>query len=206
MSKKKKSYVGKGFSRRLMDAIKPRSVYAFAQLSGISEGLLHKYKTGASEPGLDKLKKIAIAAQVSIDWLAFGDQHFIAESSGTYNAKSKSHLIEQQDIEDLPVDVDHFEHGQQPVEKSMLNILVTKNWLLTVDTQPCDHDCADILQDKVASGSYWLEYDQQQFISQLQKDSQGNWSFKHSGDWVIVDKTTSLKFNGRVVNAVALSN
>jgi len=60
------------FCERLKIAINVESVNAFAKRSGIPEGTLRTYLSGASLPGLDKLIAISDAAQVNIEWLATG--------------------------------------------------------------------------------------------------------------------------------------
>lgn len=60
------------FHERLKIAINVESVNAFAKRSGISEGTLRTYLSGASLPGLDKLIAISDAAQVNIEWLTLG--------------------------------------------------------------------------------------------------------------------------------------
>ena len=62
----------KPFHERLKIAINVESVNAFAKRSGIPEGTLRTYLSGASLPGLDKLVAISDAAQVNIEWLTIG--------------------------------------------------------------------------------------------------------------------------------------
>jgi transcriptional regulator with XRE-family HTH domain len=50
------------------------NVTAFARKCGFTEGLLRSYLSGKSLPGLDKLIKISETADVSIDWLANGNE------------------------------------------------------------------------------------------------------------------------------------
>lgn len=72
-----KGLVGKGFmmrfnvfSKRLKQAMGSETNYAFAKRSGISEPLLRKYLSGVSIPSMEKAWKMAVAANVSLDWLA----------------------------------------------------------------------------------------------------------------------------------------
>ncbi len=61
------------FSDRLrivLDA--EESALAFARKSDVGESLLRRYLSG-SEPGLDKLVRIASAASVRLEWLATGE-------------------------------------------------------------------------------------------------------------------------------------
>ncbi|WP_340051551.1 S24 family peptidase [Pseudomonas proteolytica] len=58
------------FSKRLKQAMASETNYAFAKRSGISEPLLRKYLSGASVPSMEKAWKMAVAANVSLDWLA----------------------------------------------------------------------------------------------------------------------------------------
>jgi len=53
-------------------AIADESVNSFADRSDLSEGVLRKYLSGSSLPGLANLIAIAEAADVSIEWLATG--------------------------------------------------------------------------------------------------------------------------------------
>jgi len=61
------------FKDRLQAAISDYSVNAFAKKSGVTEGTLRTYLSGASLPGLDKLIAISNAAEVNIEWLAVGN-------------------------------------------------------------------------------------------------------------------------------------
>ncbi|AYM56339.1 LexA family transcriptional regulator [Agrobacterium tumefaciens] len=62
--------MGTTFAERLETAIaKFESVHAFSKKADISDSMLRKYLEG-SMPGLDKLIKIADAADVTLDWLA----------------------------------------------------------------------------------------------------------------------------------------
>jgi transcriptional regulator with XRE-family HTH domain len=61
------------FKNRLKLAIEGKSVNAFAKKSGITEGTLRTYLSGASLPGLDKIIAISNAAEVNIEWLATGN-------------------------------------------------------------------------------------------------------------------------------------
>lgn len=62
--------MGTTFAERLETAIaKFESVHAFSKKAEISDSMLRKYLDG-SMPGLDKLIKIANAADVTLDWLA----------------------------------------------------------------------------------------------------------------------------------------
>lgn len=72
-----KGLVGKGFmmkfnafSKRLKQAMGSETNYAFAKRSGVSEPLLRKYLSGVSVPSMEKAWKMAVAANVSLDWLA----------------------------------------------------------------------------------------------------------------------------------------
>lgn len=59
------------FTERLKIALEGESLHAFAKRSGIGDSTLRKYLDG-SEPGMDKLSRIAEAADVSLDWLIAG--------------------------------------------------------------------------------------------------------------------------------------
>ncbi len=64
--------MGNTFAERLETAIaKFESVHAFSKKVEISDSMLRKYLDG-SMPGVDKLIKIADAAEVTLDWLAAG--------------------------------------------------------------------------------------------------------------------------------------
>lgn len=61
------------FKGRLRLAIQDESINSFAIKCGMSEGLLRKYLTGTTLPGMDKLVSISETAGVSIEWLATGN-------------------------------------------------------------------------------------------------------------------------------------
>lgn len=63
--------VGEGFPDRLRLALKGESVHAFAARAKIGDSTMRKYLSG-SEPGLDKVIRIARAARVRLEWLATG--------------------------------------------------------------------------------------------------------------------------------------
>jgi transcriptional regulator with XRE-family HTH domain len=44
----------------------------FAQLIGRSEIMVWRYETGEMEPSMSTLGRMAVALQVSLDWLVFG--------------------------------------------------------------------------------------------------------------------------------------
>ena len=56
-----------------------------ARLSGVSESVVRKWKAGTSEPTLSRLKAIAEAGGVSVQWLATGE-----ESQATASMRSFS--------------------------------------------------------------------------------------------------------------------
>ena len=61
------------FKNRLRNIVgEGRKVSAFAKKCGFTEGVLRRYLAGESLPGLDKLVKIAMVGEVSLDWLAMG--------------------------------------------------------------------------------------------------------------------------------------
>lgn len=60
------------FAGRLKLALGDESVNGFAAKCGLSESVLRKYLHG-SEPGLEKVVRIARAAGVPVDWLATGE-------------------------------------------------------------------------------------------------------------------------------------
>ena len=69
------------FKVRLKAALRGSPVNAFANRSGISEGVLRKYLSGPSLPGLDKLVAIAKTAGVNIEWLATGKGLMLIQQS-----------------------------------------------------------------------------------------------------------------------------
>jgi phage repressor protein C with HTH and peptisase S24 domain len=60
--------VQKTFSERLEAALQGESLHSFSKRSGIGDSTLRKYLEG-SEPGMDKLLRIADTAGVTLDWL-----------------------------------------------------------------------------------------------------------------------------------------
>jgi len=63
-----------GFPARFGKVVQRRGVRAFARSAELSEGVIRKYMNGESYPTLDRLEKIAIAAGVSLTWLATGEE------------------------------------------------------------------------------------------------------------------------------------
>jgi len=68
------------FSERLKQAIAGRSVLGFSKDCGISDSLIRKYLAG-SLPGTDNLVAMARAANVSIGWLAAGEEPMHPQAS-----------------------------------------------------------------------------------------------------------------------------
>lgn len=62
-----------GFAERLKISIGEESVNGFAKKCGFAEGSLRQYLSGNSLPGLDKAMKIALSANVNLQWLATGE-------------------------------------------------------------------------------------------------------------------------------------
>lgn len=60
------------FAARLRQAIGEASIHAFSRRAGISNTALRSYLTG-SIPGMDKVVKIAAAAEVNVLWLMTGE-------------------------------------------------------------------------------------------------------------------------------------
>jgi transcriptional regulator with XRE-family HTH domain len=60
------------FKDRLLKALNGETPYAFALRCGITESLMRKYLNGKSLPGLVRLVKMAVKANVSLEWLATG--------------------------------------------------------------------------------------------------------------------------------------
>lgn len=65
---------GSSFSERLKELIGNKSGRAFAKDAGISYSTLHNYLTNTSLPTLDNLIALANYANVSVQWLATGEQ------------------------------------------------------------------------------------------------------------------------------------
>ncbi len=61
-----------GFSLRLREAMKGRSIREFASSASMSAGTLHNYLNDESLPTLDKLIALANTSDVSLNWLATG--------------------------------------------------------------------------------------------------------------------------------------
>jgi transcriptional regulator with XRE-family HTH domain len=70
------------FKDRLNVALKNEPVNAFANRSGVSEGVLRKYLSGHTLPGLDNLIAIADTAGVNIEWLATGRGLMLIQNRG----------------------------------------------------------------------------------------------------------------------------
>ena len=73
-----------GFSKRLREAMRGRSIREFASKASMSAGTLHNYLNDESLPTLDKLISLANTASVSLNWLATGSgpvsiDHVISE-------------------------------------------------------------------------------------------------------------------------------
>ncbi|MDO4235408.1 S24 family peptidase [Pseudomonas sp.] len=83
-----------GFNQRLRQAIGSETIYSFAKKSGVSEPLLRKYLSGESVPSLEKAWKMAVTANVSLDWLAGkGAPHVIGQSSSTVSLNHNSQRL-----------------------------------------------------------------------------------------------------------------
>ncbi|MBA5955836.1 helix-turn-helix domain-containing protein [Pseudomonas lactis] len=61
-----------GFPERLREIVEKQGVRGLSLKSGLSEGVIRKYMNGESYPTLDRLDKLAKAANASLSWLAFG--------------------------------------------------------------------------------------------------------------------------------------
>ncbi len=75
------------FSERLEEAIGNESVRSFSKRCGISESVIRKYLAG-SHPNVDKLPRIAEAANKSMEWLITGENSLsgVSESTPQYQA------------------------------------------------------------------------------------------------------------------------
>ncbi|WP_454844554.1 helix-turn-helix domain-containing protein [Pseudomonas veronii] len=82
-----------GFPARFAGLVQRRGVRAFARAAELSEGVVRKYMNGESLPTLDRLEKIARAAEVSLAWLATGEVKFtgieVDETSARIEALSR---------------------------------------------------------------------------------------------------------------------
>lgn len=68
------------FSERLRQALNGKTPYSLERETGIAQSLIRKYLSGQSVPGTDKLVALAIAAGVSVAWLATGQDEATAEA------------------------------------------------------------------------------------------------------------------------------
>lgn len=68
------------FSERLRQALNGKTPYSLERETGIAQSLIRKYLSGQSVPGTDKLVALAIAAGVSVTWLATGEGEATAET------------------------------------------------------------------------------------------------------------------------------
>lgn len=68
------------FSERLRQALNGKTPYSLERETGIAQSLIRKYLSGQSVPGTDKLVALAIAAGVSVTWLATGEGEATAEA------------------------------------------------------------------------------------------------------------------------------
>lgn len=64
------------FPKRLKSAIRDKSIRAFARECGLSDSVLRQYLIGQSEPTRPALIAIASTANVSLKWLATGEEDF----------------------------------------------------------------------------------------------------------------------------------
>lgn len=62
------------FNERLTKLIGDESVRAFGRKVGISDTTIRKYLTGETEPTLSRFVAIAVACDVSVEWLAIGEE------------------------------------------------------------------------------------------------------------------------------------
>ncbi|MCU8219812.1 XRE family transcriptional regulator [Vibrio vulnificus] len=79
---------GKGttFSERLNLVLGNKTGRAFSKEVGISYSTLHNYLSGTSSPTLENLVALAENANVSIEWLATGNDNCIMESRASYKS------------------------------------------------------------------------------------------------------------------------
>ena len=83
------------FSERLRQALNGKTPYSLERETGIAQSLIRKYLSGQSVPGTDKLVALAIAAGVSVTWLATG------EGEATTEALSHQELGREMDLSSL---------------------------------------------------------------------------------------------------------
>jgi transcriptional regulator with XRE-family HTH domain len=83
------------FSERLRQALNGKTPYSLERETGIAQSLIRKYLSGQSVPGTDKLVALAIAAGVSVTWLATG------EGEATAVALSHQELGREVDLSSL---------------------------------------------------------------------------------------------------------
>jgi bacteriophage CI repressor helix-turn-helix domain len=87
---------GTSFSERLKELIGNKSGRAFAKDAGISYSTLHNYLTNTSLPTLDNLITLATYANVSVQWLATGEETDKQEKTIADNSNDETFA----DIED----------------------------------------------------------------------------------------------------------
>ena len=71
------------FKDRLKMVKATQSLRGFSKHCGLSEATLRSYLSGDTYPTLDRLMQIALAAEVSPTWLAFGDGEESLDNSGS---------------------------------------------------------------------------------------------------------------------------
>lgn len=89
------------FTDRMNVAIrKGGGVTNMAHRTGLSESVLRKWRSGASDPKRSDLVKVADAAGVSVEWLATGreDVPGITEDGATYTATPRVDLDQLEEV------------------------------------------------------------------------------------------------------------
>lgn len=91
------------FPARLGEAMAGESNRSFGERCGLSEGVLRKYRNGETLPTLDRLEKIAVAANCNPIWLATGCGPMVPLLSQAAEAVTPYKL----ETDDMPLEVDH---------------------------------------------------------------------------------------------------
>lgn len=92
---------GSSFSERLKELIGNKSGRAFAKDAGISYSTLHNYLTNTSLPTLDNLIALATYANVSVQWLATGEEIKGKEQKENLTTSNDEAFVEIEDCREV---------------------------------------------------------------------------------------------------------
>lgn len=128
------------FGNRLKEVMRGEGARGFSRKCELSEGAIRSYLNGASYPTLDRLERIAAAAGVDMEWLAFGRKGD-SEQGG---AGSASALGEQ---------ADEFAYVEQMAGSSGVisrRHAVRRDWLAAQGLEPSRLNVMETREDSMA--------------------------------------------------------